>query len=345
MKVLHVLNSRVYSGAEKVASQIIRTFEEKDGMTLAYCSPESDMVARMLGEQNIRYLPVPSLTPGHLKKILQAEKPDLIHAHDMRATLVSAICCGKIPLISHIHNNAYDSRGLTVKSIGYLFGGCKAKKIIWVSKSAYEGYFFYKWFAGKSQVLYNILDTRQILDRKDQDPNVYDYDVIFVGRLTYPKNPQRLMQLCRLLADRKADVRVAIVGSGELEEESRQLCTRLGLEKNVFFLGFQPNPMKMIHDSKAMILTSRWEGTPMCALEAMALGTPVVSTPTDGLKDLVDNGINGYLADTDEMLAEKLLKIVEDPGHRAFLSENIRQKYARINDEAAYTQAISDCYR
>ncbi len=344
MKVLHVLNSRVYSGAEKVASQIIKTFE-KQGMEMIYCSPESEMVTNMLAEQQIRYRSVPSLTPGNLKKIIAEEKPDRIHAHDMRATLVSALCCGKIPLISHIHNNAYDSRGLTVKSIGYLFGGWKARKIIWVSKSAYEGYFFHKWFAGKSQVLYNILDTRQILARKAQDPEDYDYDVIFVGRLTYPKNPQRLMQLSRLLADRKKDVKIAIVGSGELEDETRQLCSALGLQENVFFLGFQSNPMKMIHDSKAMILTSRWEGTPMCALEAMALGTPVVSTPTDGLKDLVDDGINGYLAETDEALAEKLLKIIESPEHRAFLSENIRKKYAQVNDEAAYERAIAACYR
>ncbi len=343
MKVLHVLNSRVYSGAEKVASQIIHTFEKR-GMELIYCSPESDMVAQMLAEEKIRYVSLPELTPGNLKKVIAAEKPDLVHAHDMRATLVSALCCGKIPMISHIHNNAYDSRGLSLKSIGYLLGGFRAKQIIWVSRSAFEGYFFYKWFGKKSLVLYNILDAEQILRRKEEDPNAYDYDVIFLGRLTYPKNPQRLMHLCRILADKKPDVKVAIVGSGEMEGETKALWAQLGLQENVFFLGFRPNPMKLVHDSKAMILTSRWEGTPMCALEAMALGTPVVSTPTDGLKELVDDGINGYLADTDEALAEKLLKIIEENDHRAFLSENARKKFAQVNDEEAYERAIARCY-
>ena len=41
----------------------------------------------------------------------------------------------------------------------------------------------------------------------------------------------------------------------------------------------------MLHDSKVMLMTSLWEGTPMCAVEAMALGVPIVTTPTDGLCD------------------------------------------------------------
>lgn len=83
----------------------------------------------------------------------------------------------------------------------------------------------------------------------------------------------------------------------------------------------------------------------MCALEAMALGTPVVSTPSDGMKDLIDDGINGYLTDDDEVMAEKLLKIMTDDAHRKMLSENAKEKFARINDAPKYQQAIAACYR
>ena len=277
--------------------------------------------------------------------MIAREKPDLIHAHDMRAGLVSALACGKIPLISHIHNNAYDARGLSAKSVGYLFGGLKAKKIIWVSNSSYEGYLFHKLFAKKSMVLYNIIDTDLIFAKLNQDDNAYDYDMIYVGRLTYQKDPQRLMRLCAKLKQHKPDLKVAIVGTGELEEEVKALCAELNVEENVHFLGFQSNPIKMIHDSKALILTSRWEGTPMCALEAMALGTPIVSTPSDGMKDLIENGINGYLTDDDEEMAQCLLKIMNDAGHRKQLSENTLEKFAVINDAPKYQQTIADCYR
>ena len=342
MKVMHVLNSRIYSGAEKVVCQIIKSFRGE--VEMVYCSPASDIVRQMLAEQNVTFYPMENMSISELKRVIAEVKPDLIHAHDMRSSLFSALSCGRVPLISHIHNNAYDARGLSPKTVGYQLAGFKAKHILWVSNSSYEGYAFRKLFAKKSSVLYNIIDTEAIFDKKAQDDNTYDYDMIYVGRLTFQKDPQRLMRLCALLKESKPDLKVAIVGTGELEEEVKQLCVELNIRDNVHFLGFQSNPIKMVHDSKAMILTSRWEGTPMCALEAMALGTPVVSTPSDGMTDLLDDGINGYLTDDDAVMAEKLLKIMGDPEHRAFLGENARKKFAEINDAPKYKQAIYDCY-
>lgn len=345
MKVIHVLNSREYTGAEKVVCQIIRDFQRDDGVEMIYCSPESDNIHEMVEGQGVPYIPIPKLTPGHLKAVLRREKPDFIHAHDMRASFVSALCCGKTPLISHIHNNAYDARGLSAKSVAYLLAGIRAKRILWVSRSSYEGYLFHRLFAGKSSVLYNIIDAGQIETMLAADERNYDFDLIYVGRLTYQKDPQRLMRLCARVRDQKPDLKAAVVGAGELEGETRALCESLGLEKNVQFLGFQSNPIKMIHDSRALVLTSRWEGTPMCALEAMALGTPVVSTPSDGMKDLIENGVEGYLEAGDEALAGALLKIIRDETHRETLSRNAVEKFRKINDAPAYKRAIAECYR
>lgn len=77
----------------------------------------------------------------------------------------------------------------------------------------------------------------------------------------------------------------------------------------------------------------------------MALGTPVVSTPSDGMKDLIENGVDGYLSDEDVVLAEDILKIVENPDHRRLLSENAAKKFAQINDEEKYNNTILACYR
>lgn len=343
MKVMHVLNSRIYSGAEKVVCQIIHAFQGE--VEMVYCSPESDIVREMVEGQGVTYLPMKTMSVSELSRVIREQKPDLIHAHDMRAGFFSALCCGKIPLVSHIHNNAYDARGLSPKTVGYLLAGFRAKHIFWVSQSSFDGYAFHKLFARKSSVLYNVIDTDEIYTKLSQDSNTYDYDLIYVGRLTYQKNPQRLLRLCARLKQDKPDLKVAIVGTGELEDELKTLCKELNLEDTVHFLGFQPNPIKMVAGSKAMILTSRWEGTPMCALEAMALGTPVVSTPSDGMKDLLTDGVSGYLTESDEQMAKDLLKIFTQPEHRQLLAENARKKFDSLNDGEAYKQAIWTAYQ
>lgn len=344
MKVMHVLNSRIYSGAEKVVCQIIRDFAQTD-IQMVYCSPESDIVRTMLQEQDVTYLSIPELTPKNLKQVIEEQKPDLIHAHDMRASFVSALCCGKIPLISHIHNNAYDARGISLKSIAYLLAGRKARHIFWVSSSSFDGYAFHKLFAKKSSVLYNIIDTEAIYRKCAQDEHTYDFDLIYVGRLTYQKDPQRLMRLCAQLKESKPDLKAAIVGTGELEDECRQLCRELGIQDNVQFLGFQSNPMKMVACSKALVLTSRWEGTPMCALEAMALGTPVVSTPSDGMQDLLTDGVSGFLSQDDQVLAQDLLEMMQQPERRAAVAAAAKEHFDKINDANAYHRCIEACYR
>ena len=343
MKVMHVLNSRIYSGAEKVVCQIIHAFQGE--IEMVYCSPESDIVRKMVEGQGVTYLPMKTMSVSELSRVIREQKPDLIHAHDMRAGFFSALCCGNIPLVSHIHNNAYDARGLSPKTVGYLLAGFRAKHIFWVSQSSFDGYAFHKLFARKSSVLYNVIDTDEIYTKLSQDSNTYDYDLIYVGRLTYQKNPQRLLRLCARLKLDKPDLKVAIVGTGELEEELKTLCRELNLEDTVHFLGFQPNPIKMVACSKAMILTSRWEGTPMCALEAMALGTPVVSTPSDGMKDLLTDGVSGYLTESDEQMAADLLKIFAQPEHRKLLAENARKKFDSLNDGEAYKRAIWTAYQ
>ena len=342
MKVMHVLNSRIYSGAEKVVCQIIHAFQGE--VEMVYCSPESDIVRKMVEGQGVTYLPMKTMSVSELSRVIREQKPDLIHAHDMRAGFFSALCCGNIPLVSHIHNNAYDARGLSPKTVGYLLAGFRAKHIFWVSQSSFDGYAFHKLFARKSSVLYNVIDTDEIYTKLSQDSNTYDYDLIYVGRLTYQKNPQRLLRLCARLKESKPDLKVAIVGTGELEEELKALSQELNLEDTVHFLGFQPNPIKMVACSKAMILTSRWEGTPMCALEAMALGVPIVSTPVDGLKDLVEPGQTGFLEAEDQALADRCAEIIRDPQLRQRLSKNAQEQAEKLLDLDAYRQQLRAGY-
>lgn len=344
MKILHVLNTDRYSGAENVACQIILSFRHNPDVQMVYCSKDGQ-IRSALQERGIAFAPVSALSVSELKRVILEQKPDVIHAHDMRASFIAALACGKIPLISHIHNNSYESRSITPKAVAYLAAAMKARHIFWVSQSSLDGYVFKGICRKKSSVLYNIIDSDALREKAATDLQEYDYDVVYLGRLTYPKNPQRLLHVMKKVAQKCADVRIAVIGSGELDDEVKQLSAELGLQKNVHFLGFQSNPYKVLQSAKVMVMTSRWEGTPMCSLEAMALGTPIVSTPVDGLQDLVQNGFNGYLTDDDDALAERISGIITDSSLYSSLSANALETDKRVNDKDNYRQQISTAYR
>lgn len=344
MRVLHVLYSNRFSGAENVVCQIIGMFRSHPDVEMIYCSPDGQ-IREALDERGIRFSPIADLTVAELRRVIRELSPDVIHAHDMRASFVAARACKKIPLISHIHNNAFDSRAISPKSIAYLLAARKARRIFWVSESAFEGYAFHKKFAKKSEVLRNIIDIDALYAKMSLDTAEYSYDLAYVGRLTYPKHPERLMAVIARAKELKSDLRVAVVGNGDLEEQTHALAKEYGICDNVDFLGFRSNPLKILHSSSAMIMVSRWEGTPMCALEAMALGVPIVSTPVDGLRVLVTPDENGYLSDDDGELAQKVCLIATDPELRARLSENTLEKAKVLNDTKTYTARLLEAYR
>ena len=344
MTILHVLYSNRFSGAENVVCQIIEMFRGYPDVRMVYCSPDGQ-IREALEERGVEFAPIKELSRAELRRVIAEVRPDVVHAHDMRASFVAALACKKIPLISHIHNNAFDSRGLSPKSLAFLYAAKKAKHIFWVSESAMNGYAFKKSVAKKSDVLCNIISIDALYKKMRSDEKEYSYDLAYVGRLTYPKNPQRLMAVAAKLRELKSDVKIAVVGNGDLEEETKALCREYGLEGNVDFLGFCSNPLKILYSARAMVMVSRWEGTPMCALEAMALGVPIVSTPVDGLKVLIDDGENGYLSDDDSEIAEKLFSIISDASLRARMSEYTLKKAKEINDVEAYRARLLEQYK
>lgn len=343
MKVLHLLNSDRFSGAENVVCQIISMFKNELDIEMVYCSRDGQ-IREVLNERNISFVSVDDLTVKEVKRVLKEVTPDVIHAHDMRASFIAALSCGRIPLISHIHNNAFDSRGISLKSIAYLYAAFKSKHIFWVSKSSFSGYFFCKFFIKKSEVLYNVIDINTLYEKMKLDSNKYDYDIVYIGRLTYQKNPQRLFNVLKLVVDKRPYTKIAIIGTGELDAEIKKLCLELQLNDNVCFFGHLNNPLKVLHDSKVMLMTSRWEGTPMCALEAMALGVPIVSTKTDGLCELIEQGKNGYLCNNNDDIEKYILKLLDNSELQKSCSNNAYNKALKINDIENYKKNLAQQY-
>jgi glycosyltransferase involved in cell wall biosynthesis len=99
---------------------------------------------------------------------------------------------------------------------------------------------------------------------------------------------------------RVQDVELVLAGDGPDAEKLRALSRELGLDGRARFLGPQPRQtvFELLRAADAVVLSSKWENFPHVLVEALAVGTPVVSTDTGGVGEIVRDGENGLLVPT-----------------------------------------------
>lgn len=342
IKVLHLLSSNQFSGAENMVCQIINMFKNTE-IEMVYCSPNGK-ISSSLKERNVAFLPVKKSSLKEINRVVKAFNPDIIHAHDIRASIISSIVGKNSKIISHIHGNHENMRVSNAKTILYKYASRDFNKIFWVSKSSFRDYKYKKHIERKSSILPNILDIKELKKKLCKDTKEYPYEIVYVGRMTYAKNPFRLIDVLELVIKKNPSIKIAIVGDGELSQSVKEYTIEKKIEKNIDFVGFLENPVKIIGSAKVMVLTSIYEGTPMCALEAMSLGVPIVSTPTDGLIDLISHGETGFISETNEALSEYILKIVNNELLKKEMSNSSFSKSFVLNDVENYKKKLMDVY-
>lgn len=146
--------------------------------------------------------------------------------------------------------------------------------------------------------------------------------ILFVGRLTKQKNLLSLLE-----ATQEIDgVELTLVGEGPLRRELIDYSRESRL--NVRFEGYIPYDQmgEYYHAADIFVLPSLIEGHPKVLLEAMACGLPVVGTDVEGTREIITDGFNGLLCDTDpESIRNAVISILEDSELAERLGENARK--------------------
>ena len=292
-------------------------------------------------EKGINYIPIEKLSYRNIKNILKQYKPDFIHAHDNKATVKCSFFGKKYKVISHIHGNNRIMNSLNLKTLLFNYATKNINTIIWVSESSYNDYYFRNNVKDKSVILYNIVSKSDIMKKTEENHIEEKFDVIFLGRLAYPKDPERFIEVIRIAKEKYKKISVAIVGDGVDRKNVEILIEKYNLKENVTLYGFQSNPYVYLNNSKILVMTSIYEGTPMCALEAQALGKPIIATPVDGLKKIVNNDINGYLSDENAVLANKIVEYLNEEKYFE-LNKEVKKMFEIINNECDYYHRL-DC--
>ena len=140
--------------------------------------------------------------------------------------------------------------------------------------------------------------------------------VLFVGRLTAVKRPDRLIEAMALVLDTRPDAVLAIAGEGELLEETRSRAEPLG--ESVRFLGWQRDIAGLYAAADCMVLTSDNEGMPVTLIEAAMAGVPSVTTDVGSAREVVLDGVTGLVVAPDAAaVADGLVRLLDnDLRHR-----------------------------
>jgi glycosyltransferase involved in cell wall biosynthesis len=132
-------------------------------------------------------------------------------------------------------------------------------------------------------------------------------------------------------------VSATIVGEGSLRASLEELARELGLEGNVAFVGYRGDVEAWLKRARVFVLTSESEGLPLSAVEAMLCGLPAVVADVGDLRDLVEDGVNGYLVTdgTPEAFAGPLLELLTDEPRRARMAAGARHAAERYEVASA----------
>lgn len=152
--------------------------------------------------------------------------------------------------------------------------------------------------------------------------------LISVGRLSEAKDQSTLLTAFRQVIERGFDVRLLIVGDGEMRKKLATQIEENGLTNHAFLLGSRPDVDLLLSQADCFVLSSRREGLPMVILEAMASGLPIISTAVGGIPEILRNEENGFLvpAEQPQKIAEKIEFILSHADKAKDMGRNNRQK-------------------
>jgi glycosyltransferase EpsD len=289
-----------------------------------------------------------------IKKIVSKEGYQLVHVHAPVASLLTRLACRKMTRVKML----YTAHGF------HFFKG--APKINWIVYHTLEK-IAAKWTDGlitmndedygaakkmklrNGNSVYKVhgvginlerfrppnYEERLIL-RNEYGYSQQDFIIIYVGELCYRKHQDMLIEAVGKVSKKIKNIKLLLVGEGELKDSYKQMVQALGLEKNIEFLGYSKDIHKLMALSDLAASTSRQEGLPVNVMEAMATGLPIIVTDCRGNRDLVLNDVNGVvIGNNDTSACSTAIEML-------FTTKELRKKFAGKNLELIQSYSIDN---
>lgn len=268
-----------------------------------------------------------------LKKLIEANDYKLVHCHTpmggaiARLASISARKRGLKVLYTahgfHFYKGAPKKNWLIYYPVEKLLSRF-TDVLITINEEDYELANKKKFKAHKVELVHGVgIDLKKFQPQTDQIKvelrNKYSYNpddfiLIYVGELSYRKHQDVLIKAIDKIVNQIPNLKLLLVGDGDLFDTYQELIIKNNLSKNVELLGYRKDVPKLMLLSDIVVSSSRQEGLPVNVMEAMATSLPLIVSDCRGNKDLVKHMGNGLLVTKDDEgeYSKSILKLYND---------------------------------
>lgn len=290
------------------------------------------------------------------RALLKEFQPDIVHVHGRGPSLLFRLA-GRKPDWFTLHSSQLTQRvGLMDISLIRRILSPTARRMFIICEEAREFVTTCLGFAPSDVALVlNGIDCARFRcpeseeraeARRTFDVGSKELLVLFVGRFSSLKAPENVVNLARVARDAGLrDVKFALVGGGELEEELEARIGEADLGE-ICHLWPWRDPVEAYWAADLLVMPSTCEGFGLVGAEAMACGCPVLRTRTGGYGEMIDEGVTGFSCACDEGSFEEAgLRVLREPQQLADMRDAARAKVVGHLSLETQSQRTIDTYR
>lgn len=298
-----------------------------------------------------------------IAKLLKTDRPEVVHTHLAKAGIIGRFAAkwAQVPQILHtVHGPTFPASLNRLKRDIYRWlekiSGQMTDEFIFVGEELRDSYIEAGICPPEKAHVVRTGRPDTVVDRKRLDPSARsllrqslhcpseeDFLIVTVGRIVPAKQLDHAICILEKVRESGVNFRLAIVGKSLLDEEKgyemqiRQQVKELGLDDVVYFAGFRHDVLDIMDAADAVLLTSRYEGLPNVAVEALIAQTPMVAYDVSGIREVLQRISSHYIVNQGDI--KGAAQALSDVNH-------LRQSNTVVNDaDANERQEILDSFR
>lgn len=373
-KVVHIITMLELGGAQQNTLYTVQNLDRARWEPILISGPGGtlDEEAKTEGSAPVYFVPTlvrnihPILDAAaffHILYLLIRLRPEIVHTHSSKAGILGrfAAALAGVPVILHTFHGFgfHDFQHPFLKSIFVFLESLAARistrLIVVSSENTQKGLAHGVGKPSQYRVVHSGIAIAKFSEaRVDREQKkielgipVKNRVVAMVACLKPQKAPLDFIGIARRLAPEFEDVSFLLIGDGELRNKIEYNIREYRLGGKIKLPGWRRDMPQIYPIVDILVLTSLWEGLPRAFPEAMAAAVPIVATNVDGAREIIRDGVNGYLAGPRdvEALARRVRELLRDPALAHRMGQAGREALGKDFDIDVMVQKLDDLYQ